>query len=215
MILNTPLFNYRIATVDSLSIKSLVEAAKSLPERLQTHISQRQILQDKACRIQAWLLLKDCLQVLGIKRDDILDAVQFNAFGKPYFEASSFLELNLVINFNFSHSDSKVICVVSTKHNIGVDIEKIYAFEKSLQTYYFTQPEIDFITQQSNPDKAFLSIWTKKEALLKCLGVGIAYIDLVSIEVLSSSIIYQQRSYHFYEIDSVFGYMAHVCMENI
>ena len=214
LILNTLLFNYRTATIDSFSIEALFGASKSLPERLQAHINQRQILQDKACSTQAWLLLKDCLQALGITRNDILDTVQFNAFGKPYFENSRFIDLNLAINFNFSHSDTKVICALSTMHNIGVDIEKIQAFDSGILNTYFTHPEVEFIAQASTPEDAFFSLWTKKEALLKCIGVGIAHINLASIEVLNNSITYQQRLFSFYAIEAGHGYVAHVCVES-
>lgn len=203
-----------MATIDLNSIEMLFKTANALPEQLKTHINQRQILQDKACSIQAWLLLKDYLQSLGIKRDDILNQVQFNQFGKPYFERTRFIDLNLAINFNFAHSDKKVIFAVSTTHNIGVDIEKINAFDSSALTTYFTPPEVNFIAQASVPETEFFSIWTKKEALLKCIGIGIAHIDLASIEVLNSNILYQQKAYSFYPIDAGYGYMAHVCIEN-
>jgi len=211
--LNTTLFNYRIATIDLIKIKALFEAAKSLPEVLQSHINQRQLLQDKACSIQGWLLLKACLRDRGLKSDDILEDIQFNTFGKPYFKKSRLIDATLDVHFNFSHSETKVVCAVSKTHDIGVDIEKIAIFDSSLLPAYFSHDEIDFVTQANSPEDAFFSLWTKKEALLKCVGIGITHIELANLEVLNNTIIYQQKPYRFYEIDAGHLYMAHVCIE--
>ncbi len=213
LILNTTLFNYRIATIDLINIEALFESAKSLPEVLQSHINQRKLPQDKACSIQGWLLLKACLQERGLTSDDILENIQFNAFGKPCLKKSRLKDASLDAHFNFSHSHAKVVCAVSNTHRIGVDIEKIGVFDNSLLPAYFSHGEIDFITQANYPEDAFFSFWTKKEALLKCVGIGIAHIELASLEVLNNTIIYKQKPYRFYSIDVGHSYMAHVCIE--
>ena len=212
--MNTLPLDYRISNINLFSEKSLFEAAKYLPETLQTKINKRQISQDKAISIRAWLLLKEMLRGYGFKSDDILDKVKFNAFGKPYIENTDCADTPLEINFNYSHSCSKVLCAVSRSHNIGVDIEKIKAFDNSTLITYFTMPEVNFILQEKIPQKAFLSIWTKKEALVKCIGVGLTQINLASIEVLESSIVYKEIPYRFYTLDAGQDYVAHACIES-
>lgn len=205
--MNIILFNYRIATITSPIVDDIVEASKSLPMSLQTRINQRKLAHDKAASTQTWLLLKDYLIEQGLSQHEWLSRIEFSHAGKP-----SFKQAFPIMHFNFSHAAEKVICAISNSKLVGVDIEKIVSFDYAVLNSYFTASEANYIAQAVNQAYAFFTLWTKKEALLKCVGIGIASIDLATIEVLADSIVYQQKQYTFYPINAGIEYIAYVCL---
>lgn len=87
-----------------------------------------------------------------------------NGFGKPVAENG--------VCFNLSHSGDYVLLAVG-KYNVGCDIERIKTVKyEKMGRLVFCENELEKI--KSSPDKAgeFYALWTKKEALLKCVGEG-------------------------------------------
>ncbi len=81
--------------------------------------------------------------------------------------------------FNISHSKGVVVIAISKEHEIGVDIEVIKSKDEDLVKYVSSEEEYKFIKTEFD----FLSIWTNKESLVKCLGTGIKS-DIKSIPAL-------------------------------
>ena len=83
---------------------------------------------------------------------------------------------------------------------IGIDCETIYKKDPmALAERFFTKNEIQMILSSENIEKAFTTIWTKKEACLKLLGKGLS-VPLSSFDV-------ESLPYHFetYEVmDNIF-----------
>lgn len=90
---------------------------------------------------------------------------------------------NVPLCFNISHSGTKVICAVS-KRPIGVDIERIEEFPLEEAEGIFSREEMDYVISGVSPLARFMAcpgtvaerlyeVWTKKEAYLKCIGIGI------------------------------------------
>jgi 4'-phosphopantetheinyl transferase len=78
------------------------------------------------------------------------------------------------IRFNISHSGQWVV-VALAQDELGIDIEKIDpAFDYSnLLAEHFSEAEQQFISTADNPVAAFYFLWTRKEALMKALGLGL------------------------------------------
>jgi 4'-phosphopantetheinyl transferase len=95
----------------------------------------------------------------------------FNQHGKPMLESSH------AIAFNLSHSGDYCLFAMGAVTQIGVDIEAFgqRAGLRELATSVCTQAELRSLDEVGDPhyEKAFLEIWTKKEALLKAIGVGL------------------------------------------
>ncbi len=72
------------------------------------------------------------------------------------------------IYFNISHAKNMVIFAYYNK-DIGIDIEKIKEVDLNLKRYISTDIEFKLI----NNDIDFFKIWTSKESLAKCIGMGI------------------------------------------
>lgn len=74
------------------------------------------------------------------------------------------------IDFNISHSGDYVVLIIGRHMRVGIDIEII----DPIIEYQSLTPAILSKTECSrvnNVDKFFI-LWTKKEALLKCIGCG-------------------------------------------
>ncbi len=89
-----------------------------------------------------------------------------NEHGKPYLK-------DLPCYFNISHSRDFVVCAVS-ENEIGIDIEKIRPIDLKIAKRVFNETELKllFTTPKENQQDIFFSLWTQKEAILKCLGTG-------------------------------------------
>lgn len=95
--------------------------------------------------------------------------------GKPYLDCG---ERHQRVHFSVSHSHDLALIAITLDHAIGVDVEKIredidYA---SLSRRFFSSTEHERL-QKCDPEirlRAFFATWTRKEALVKAHGKGIA-----------------------------------------
>ena len=112
---------------------------------------------------------------------------QKNKYGKPFLDNSHLF-------FNISHSNDALVVAFSDKE-IGVDIEKVNSYSCNIAKRYFCDNEYRFIvSKQSNRNNRFFDIWTKKEAYIKYLGMGLSK-PLNSFNVLSKE--FNKHSFGF------------------
>lgn len=110
--------------------------------------------------------------------------IYYNDRGKPMAKD---------VLFNISHSDDYVVMAKSNDIEIGVDIEHIKKdIKDNLINYIFSEEEKEFIRKDKSNN--FTYLWTRKEAILKCVGVGLIK-DLKSVEVLNNDGKYRLYSY--------------------
>jgi 4'-phosphopantetheinyl transferase len=108
---------------------------------------------------------------LALKREPGALAFETDVQGKPRLLNAGGLE------FNLSHSVHQCLIGISTQRPIGVDVEVVQPVTdaEALARRQFTPSE--FEQWQRNPagdrDRVFLQGWTRKEACLKALGVGL------------------------------------------
>ena len=125
-------------------------------------------------------------QDLNIENNDI--SFDTNIYGKP------FLRNNQSFHFNVSHSQNMIAVAISNKP-VGVDIEQTQNVNLEIARRFFNESEIEYIkTSSQATNRRFIEIWTKKEAYLKYLGVGLNK-SLKSFNVFDNEI-----SNHFYTI---------------
>jgi 4'-phosphopantetheinyl transferase len=108
---------------------------------------------------------------------------QLTEKGKPC------VQLQKEIGFNFSHSGNMLAFVFST-HPCGIDVEHMKR-KRGLERickHYFHNDEMDWVMPQGTvEDDRFYQIWTRKEALLKATGIGVAT-DLKSIRLTAGKV---------------------------
>jgi 4'-phosphopantetheinyl transferase len=82
------------------------------------------------------------------------------------------------LHFNLSHSGNTALIAFSRIALVGVDVEAVRAIPDllDLARHYFAPPEITSIAESSPTTQlhAFLTIWTRKEAFVKALGLGLS-----------------------------------------
>jgi 4'-phosphopantetheinyl transferase len=97
--------------------------------------------------------------------------------GKPYLDPSSTNGV-AALEFNVSHSGGVALIAVSRGPALGIDVEQIRPIRESdrIVASFFTEVEQAEFREipEMKRESAFLRGWTRKEAILKGLGKGLA-----------------------------------------
>ncbi|MFI5268721.1 MAG: 4'-phosphopantetheinyl transferase family protein [Chloroflexota bacterium] len=82
------------------------------------------------------------------------------------------------LRFNLSHSDRIAVYAVARDREVGVDVERlrsVFPIAEVARHYYSPRELSDLATlPERNRSRAAFDCWTRKEAYLKALGVGLA-----------------------------------------
>lgn len=106
---------------------------------------------------------------------------EYNTFGKPS------LKSNPDYYFSISHCKN-CIAFISDISPIGIDIEQIKTTNLNIAKRFFTTHEYQYIFNSNDTISSFFEIWTKKEAYIKMLGVGLSK-PLNSFDVLNPNLL--------------------------
>ena len=113
--------------------------------------------------------------------------------GKPYFRDSD-------IYFSLSHSGDISVAAICDEKNtvIGIDVEKITERTNTDQMAerFFSSVEKDDFCRLGKTNEAFFKLWTKKEALAKMSGAGLA--SMLGDNALGEATISNYMCYEFY-----------------
>ena len=93
--------------------------------------------------------------------------VEHDVQGAPYLPSRPDLHISI------SHCRTAVAVAVSTQGPVGVDVECRRKIGDGLIQRVCTPEEQQSIGASDDPQMAFLRLWTRKEAVLKCRGTGI------------------------------------------
>ena len=143
----------------------------------------------------------------GLEELDMLDQFEHIAYqksGKPYLED---------VFFNISHSGDLVVCVLSTKGVVGIDIEK--AREVKLDDFdsWFTQKEWAEINNAAVPLHKFYWYWTRKESIIKALGVTLSYLHKIEVDATKDHFHENGKKWYLKDLDFGKGYFGALCSE--
>ena len=95
-----------------------------------------------------------------------LPELERQAGGKPFFPQRPDL------HFNLSHSGDLALCGVGAAH-LGVDIEVIRPRRAGLARYICSPEEYAWYEELGGDWESLYTIWTLKEARVKCTGEGL------------------------------------------
>ena len=93
--------------------------------------------------------------------------VEHDSQGAPYLPDCPEVHVSL------SHCRTAVAVAVSEEGPVGIDVESRRKVSLSLMWRVCTPEEFDSVQRSDDPTMAFLRLWTRKEAVLKCRGTGI------------------------------------------
>ena len=108
-------------------------------------------------------------KVLDVKKEKLISYYFRKKYVGDYFYNEYGKPLSNNIYFNISNSKGVVVLATSKKHDIGVDVEILRRRDEELIKFVTTDEEYAYINNEID----FLSIWTSKESLVKCIGTGI------------------------------------------
>jgi 4'-phosphopantetheinyl transferase len=139
----------------------------------------------RACDRRRFVRCRHALrEILGALVKVPTASIRFRATGqgKPELDPESALVdprgLARNLHFNVSHSGGLALVGVSAGREIGVDLERVRAIEEAdrIVASFFSPGELAAFGSIAADDKpmAFMRGWTRKEAILKGLGIGLA-----------------------------------------
>jgi len=106
--------------------------------------------------------------------------------GKPALTGPAGAEGSEVLHFNLSHSQGLALVAVSRGAEVGVDVELERAMPDAMELAgrcFSPQETADLrAAPPAARDRAFLVGWTRKEACIKALGLGLS-VDLPKLHV--------------------------------
>lgn len=151
----------------------LQEDLRTLPEWRRENVLSYRHLSDKVQCAKAFILLREALrEEYGLAE---VSDFEYGAFGKPHLKGHP------EVHFNLSHCRSGAMCVIDDAP-VGCDIECIpSAPDEDVMRAAFSEQERRCILTSPNPPLEYASLWTKKEALLKMTGRGLAEADLPNL----------------------------------
>ena len=135
-----------------------------LPHNEQKQNSRYRRWQDRQIHLIGRLLLLHGLVERGLSPNS-LEGFRTTSFGKPF--------INNAIVFNLSHSSKAVVCAVTDRGQIGIDVETIKEIDFSWYKSVMSDEEWLAIESAKDQKKSFFEYWTKKEAVIKGDGRGL------------------------------------------
>lgn len=87
--------------------------------------------------------------------------LSYTAENKPFLKGRS-------EHISISHSHDKLVIILNTKENTGIDIEQIRDKVKNVQTKFLSEKELKFA---DNDTGKLITLWAAKEAMYKVYGL--------------------------------------------
>jgi len=203
-----------IASVRVLEDDHLFEQLyQTVSKERQEKIDRLRFSKDKRLSLAAAVLLRKALEQNGVYEYEIKSEEN----GKPYLIGEE------TIKFNLSHSEERVMCVLSDQET-GCDVEKIRDTDYKVAKHFFAPEEWDMLERaaaqgQEEKQKMFFRLWTLKESFIKAIGLGMGlsmkdfhfFIQDKDVHVYQNV---SREQYYFKEYDLKDGYRYAVCSMN-
>jgi 4'-phosphopantetheinyl transferase len=132
-----------------------------------------------------------------------IQELQFNEYGKPFVPGSFF--------FNISYSNEYVLCAFNNMYEIGVDIEFKRQLNLRSYEYLLDHREKDTVAKMDpdTRDEYIIELWTKKEAVLKNIGIGLK-VAPAKISISNNIAHFEGKSYHLKKVDISTHYFSYI-----
>ncbi|MBF0518954.1 MAG: 4'-phosphopantetheinyl transferase superfamily protein [Nitrospirae bacterium] len=137
-----------------------------LPEKDRQNIRKFLRWQDREAALYGRLLLASGIDKFFKDYKLTLHDILINDWGRPFFKDSG-------IDFNISHTDGCVVCIITDEGQAGIDIELIRAIETDGFEKYMDDCQWAEIVSDSSYT-SFYKYWTMKESVIKAEGRGLS-----------------------------------------
>lgn len=180
----------------------LKELLKELPENMHDRALRYRFKQDAYNYVLGRLLLKRGLVARGLGNK--FEHIVYQADGKPIIEG---------IHFNISHSYNLVVCALSTEGIIGIDVEKEEEVNLGDFKPWFTNIEWADIRNAQHPVKKFYWYWTRKESIIKALGVTLSSLHKIKLDGTQQTFTEKSKKWYLKDLDFSPGFFGSLCTE--
>lgn len=181
----------------------------TVPKYRRDKIDSFRFYKDKCLSLGAGVLLKMAAEELGFYGLD--ENISYTQNKKPDFAD------NKNLHFNLSHSNSKVMCVVS-ESPVGCDVEFVSEKHLDVAEKILTPSEKAFFENSQNKTDTFFRLWTLKESFLKLTGLGFSLSPKSFSISLENRILINQNQlpgkFDFFEFDLKDGYKYSVAVKD-
>jgi len=180
----------------------LEDLLQELPHNMHKRALRYKFEQDAYNFVVGKLLLKRALENLGMK--DQIESIAYQKNEKPFLEN---------IFFNISHSYNLVVCAITQAGNIGIDVEKEKS--KNLKNFesYFTIIEWKEIMKAASPIQKFYWYWTRKESIIKALGVNLSYLHEIEVDSTKNLFIENDKKWYLQDLKLNKPFIGAICSE--
>ena len=182
--------------------ESLEKLLEKLPLNMHERALRYKFKEDAYNFVVGRLLLKKGLEELDMANQ--LQNITIQKSGKPYLKD---------VFFNISHSGNLVVCVISTKGVVGIDIEKIKEVKLEDFDAWFSKKEWAEINKAPSPLQKFYWYWTRKESIIKALGVTLSYLHKIEIDATKDHFIENGKKWYLKDLDFGNDYFGALCSE--
>ena len=193
---------YRSQTNKLFERKTLPDLLKDIPSSLHPKAHRYQSKTSAYNYVVGRIQLKRALESLGLDND--LTKIEIPENGKPSISG---------LHFNISHSGHQVICGFSKTAQLGIDLERIIPIDFTDFTSMFSDKEWKNIKSADDPMRSFYWFWTRKESIIKALGLTLSYLHQIELDVSSDQIVVDGKKWFLREIDVGEGYVGALCSE--
>lgn len=144
--------------------------------------------------LSGYYILLHLLKAEG--KTDFIEFVARDYFGRPCFRNYPWLD------FNISHSSGLAVCALGNGRRVGIDLEAlpITAGKDMIVEKFFSREEKREYAAGGGTDKAFITVWTRKEAYGKYTGKGLdeelpAKKELDKLSFVTKKLLTYERDY--------------------
>jgi len=181
---------------------SLKDLLGELPGNMHERAFRYKFEQDAYNYVVGRLLLKKGLEKFGMGKQ--LEHIAYQKDDKPFLDG---------VFFNISHTENLVVCAISTKGAIGIDVEKEKAVVlKNFKSWFTVQEWVD-ITNAPSPIGKFYWYWTRKESIIKALGVKLSYMNKIELDSTQDFFMENGKKYYLKDLDFGSGFFGALCAE--
>ena len=151
-------------------------------------------------------LIASRLLASGLRRlghpEAALGSLRHSAQGRP--------TLDLPIDVSLSHCDGRVVCALSTRGPVGVDVEPLGALRAGAFALYLNAAERAWA---GDSPRRFYSVWTRKEAVAKAAGTaGLPALPRIDTSQDEQGARFEGRLWHTPAVPVGPGHVAHLAL---
>jgi len=183
--------------------RRLEDLLAGLPEEVQERALRYKRESDGIDFVVGRLLLREALEANGVE-EGIKD-IQYNAKGKPFLGS---------VFFNISHTEDLVVCAISKDVEMGIDVEKRKRVDLKNFKDWFSEKEWNDILTCGDSMKQFYWYWTRKESIIKAMGLDLSYLNQLEIDMDEDVVEVLGKEWILDQLAFDEGYEAAICMEN-